>query len=139
MKKYIFITVVVIVTAVIFILGVKSEKIIESIGLGGGIVGLLAAFFHKRPRLRNQSGRPGKAVDISIGELKDIRKRYRRANRKIQNGLYGSKHEVIELRKSLEHDRERIRGYEEAGSGIRKAASKLDGLIRRIQEEGIDS
>ena len=139
MKKYVFITGAVLIIALVFYLGVKSEKILESIGVGGGLIGIIAALFHKHTGSRNKSGRTGKSVDISITELKDIRKRYRQTNRKIQNRLYGSQHEVDELRKSLERDRERIKGYESAGSGIRKAGDRLDELIRRIQEEGIDS
>lgn len=137
MKKYLVITGAIVVIALVFYLGVKSGKIIETVLSSGGIAGIFA-FIFKRTSSRNNGGGNSKEPGISISELEGIRGRYRRANERIQNGLSGAKRDTKQLRQQAERDRERIRGYEEAGSGVREAADELDDLIRRIQEEGID-
>lgn len=136
MKKYLILAGAIIIIALGFYLGVKSGKIIEAILGGGGISGVLAVLFRKI----TGGNRGGSSDDIkfSLSELEGIRGRYRTANDRIQSGLAGAKHETNELRKLAERDRERIRGYEDAGSGVREAADELDYLIRRIRSEGID-
>ena len=139
MKKYLIITGVILVIALVFYLGVKSGKTIEAIFSSGSVAGVLAFIFNrKRTGPGNNRGRSGSEPGISIEELKRIRERYRDANDRVQKGLTGAKHEAGQLRQQAERDRERIRGYEETGSGVRSAAEELDKLIQRIQEEGID-
>lgn len=138
MKKYFIFTGAIIIIALVFYLGVKSEKIIEVLS-SGGIVGILAFIFNrKRTGSRHHGGGNSRDPGISVDELEGIRKRYRDANDRIQSGLGGAKQEAGQLREVLQRNRERIRGYEDAGSGVRTAANDLDDLIRRIQEEGID-
>jgi len=118
-------------------LGGGSEKIIETI-LGGGVFGIFAALFHKHTGVRNNRGRSGGEPGVSIDELEGIRQRYRDANKRLESGLNGARSEAGQLREGLQRDRERIRGFEKTARGVRDAADKLDELIQRIQEEGID-
>jgi len=117
-------------------LGVKSGKLFETLIGSGGILGLIAGFFGKRKR--DTPGGASKRIDFSLSELEGIHQRYRDSNERIQSGLVGAKHEAKQLRQQAERDRERIRGYESAGSGVRAVAEELDELIRKIQEEGIN-
>jgi hypothetical protein len=136
MKKILIIIGVILVIALVFYLGVKSGKAIETI-LSTGFIGGIATFINWK-RIGNNRRGSGENPGISIAELESIRGRYRDANDRIQRGLTGAKSEAGQLREGLQRDRERIRGYENAGSGVREAADELDDLIRRIQEEGID-
>jgi len=136
MKKYFIFTGVILIITLAFYLGVKSGKLFETLIGSGGILGLIAGFFGKRKR--DNSKGASKRIDFSLSELERIRERYKDANERIESGLVGAKHEARQLRQQAERDRERIRGYESAGSGVQAAAKELDELIQRIQEEGID-
>jgi len=56
----------------------------------------------------------------------------------VDKGLRGAKSEAGRIRAGLERDRERINGLEGSAVRVRDTANKLDELIERIQNEGID-
>ena len=136
MKKNLILIGVILVIALVFYLGVKSGKAVETI-LTTGFIGGIASFFNWKRSSNNGRG-DRRELGVSIEQLEGIRQRYRDADHALEGGLKLSRSEVVKLRNGLKRDRDRIRGIEGTAVRVREAANKLDELIERIQKEGID-